>query len=87
MALFFGSGTVSPCAVGDHQEYGFVGRCSAISQFGQGIFCIAVMLVLHFHITRGGRRLWTWQDSHGLRPTCGEVHKDDGFYCQVLELW
>lgn len=33
------------------------------------------------------RGLWTLQDSQGPHWTCWEVHKDDCFHYQVLELW
>lgn len=47
---------------------------------------VAVMLVLHFHITWGGKGLQTLQDSQGQHMTYWEVQKDDGFYYQVVEL-
>lgn len=81
------------CAVGgDQKKDGFVGRCSTgISQFGQGIFCIAVMLVLHFHIMWGRNGVvlnkGAQQDPHGPNPPCWEVHKDDGLCYEVLESW
>lgn len=83
---------VNCCAVEDHKKGSFVGRCSTgISQVGQGIFCIAAILVLRFHTTqwRNGVVLdkGAWQDSHGSHPMCQEasLDKDDSSYYQVLE--